>query len=114
MKKETIIKIFEENKSNNFSIVTNIGKGKGINGVSFVEYYGESIWNGDKERTRVLGFMEDCIVLEHYKNNSYWQGGTHKIYLPFDSILAIDIITEHSNENAFPKLSVKHNLNDIK
>lgn len=114
MKKETIIKIFEENKGNNFSIVTNIGDGKGINGVSFVEYSGEVNWNNDRKITKILGFMEDCIVLEHYENSSYWRGGTHKIYLPFDNIVTIDIITEHKNENAFPKLSVEHNLNDIK
>lgn len=117
MKKETIIKIFEKNKKNNFTIVTNIGVGRGINGVDFEEYVGYTKSNQGIEETKVLGFMEDCIVLENYRNCGWRKGGTHTIYLPFECITTIDFTNNSRNEECFPtKLpkEIKHNLKEIK
>ena len=119
MKKETIIKIFENNKTTNFSIITNIAEGKGINGVAFNTHIGcvqgKKEYSDEQyvvERTKILGFMEDCIVLEKYVNNAYWQGGEHTIYLPFDNIVTIDF--RKGDSSRFPiKLPFKHNLKTI-
>ena len=111
MKKETIISIFKSLKDSNFRIVTNIGEGKGINGVAFTDYYGHSTVSN--QSTRVLGFMGDCIVLEVECDSAYWSGGTHKVYIPCENIVMIDYLTEGGNTTRFPKLKVHHNLKEI-
>lgn len=109
MKKETLIKIFNDNKTTNFLLITNIGEGRGINGVSFNEYFGQV----DDESTKIKGFMEECIVLEHNVDNGYWRGGTHILYIPYENIVTVDFLTEHRNRYPL-KLSFKHNLKEIK
>lgn len=111
MKKETIISIFKSLKDSNFRITTNIGVGKGINGVAFVEYYGYSTVSN--QSTRVLGFIDECIVLEVEGDSAYWGGGTHKVYIPCENIVMIDYIAEGGNTTRFPKLKVHHNLKEI-
>lgn len=111
MKKETIISIFKSLKDSNFRITTNIGEGKGINGVAFVEYYGCSTVSN--QSTRVLGFMGECIVLEVEGDSAYWSGGTHKVYIPCENIVMIDYIAEGGNTTRFPKLKAHHNLKEI-
>ena len=111
MKKETIISIFKSLKDSNFRIVTNIGEGKGINGVAFTDYYGHSTVSN--QSTRVLGFMGECIVLEVEEESAYWSGGTHKVYIPCENIVMIDYIAKGGNATRFPKLKVHHNLKEI-
>jgi hypothetical protein len=111
MKKETIISIFKSLKDSNFRIVTNIGEGKGVNGVAFEEYYGHSTVS--KQSTRVLGFMDECIVLEVENESAYWSGGTHKVYIPCENIVMIDFIAEGGNTTRCPKLKAHHNLKEI-
>lgn len=111
MKKETIISIFKSLNDSNFRIVTNIGEGKGVNGVAFAEYYGHS--NVSNQSTRVLGFMDDCIVLEVEGDSAYWGGGTHKVYIPCENIVMIDYLADGGNTTRFPKLKVHHNLKEI-
>ena len=116
MNKETLIEIFKKNKDTNFSIITNIAEGRGINGVNFVKYYGEANRKPEyannytiDETTRIKGFMDTCIVIEHYKNNNYWAGGIHTLYIPYDAIVGIDFVTEH--RPSYPlKISHKHTL----
>lgn len=111
MKKETIISIFKSLKDSNFRIVTNIGEGKGVNGVAFAEYYGHSTVS--KQSTRVLGFMGECIVLEVENESAYWSGGTHKVYIPCENIVMIDYLADGGNTARFPKLKAQHNLKEI-
>jgi hypothetical protein len=111
MKKETIISIFKSLKDSNFRIVTNIGEGKGVNGVAFAEYYGHSTVS--KQSTRVLGFMGECIVLEVENESAYWSGGTHKVYIPCENIVMIDYLADGGNTARFPKLKAHHNLKEI-
>lgn len=111
MKKETIISIFKSLKDSNFRITTNIGEGKGINGVAFVEYYGCSTVSN--QSTRVLGFIDECIVLEVEGDSAYWSGGTHKVYIPCENIVMIDHLADGGNTTRFPKLKVHHNLKEI-
>lgn len=111
MKKETIISIFKSLKDSNFRIATNIGEGKGVNGVAFAEYYGHSTVS--KQSTRVLGFMGECIVLEVENESSYWSGGTHKVYIPCENIVMIDYLADGGNTARFPKLKAHHNLKEI-
>ena len=111
MKKETIISIFKSLKDSNFRIVTNIGEGKGINGSTFTDYYGQS--NVSNQSTRVLGFMDECIVLEVEGESAYWSGGTHKVYIPCENIVMIDHLADGGNTTRFPKLKVHHNLKEI-
>lgn len=113
MKKETIISIFKSLnlKGNNFRIVTNIGEGKGVNGVAFAEYYGHSTITN--QTTRVLGFMDECVVLEVESESAYWSGGIHKVYIPCENIVMIDCITEGGNTARFPKIKAHHNLTEI-
>jgi hypothetical protein len=111
MKKETIISIFKSLKDSNFRIVTNIGEGRGINGVAFADYYGHSTTSN--QSTRVLGFMGDCIVLEVEGDSAYWNGGTHKVYIPCENIVMIDHLADGGNTKRFPKLKAHHNLKEI-
>lgn len=111
MKKETIISIFKSLKDSNFRITTNIGEGRGVNGVAFVEYYGCSTVS--KQSTRVLGFMGECIVLEVENESAYWSGGTHKVYIPCENIVMIDYLADGGNTTRFPKLKAHHNLTEI-
>ena len=117
MKKETLMKIFQDNKSTNFCISTSNGRGRGINGVSFDDYTGclmaRNQYNDGyhiTETTKILGFMEDCLVLEVNRPcNSYWAGDTHIVYLPYNTITCVDFVTE--NRDCYPKkLSFRHKL----
>jgi hypothetical protein len=111
MTKETIISVFKSLKDSNFRIVTNIGEGRGINGVAFADYYGHSTTSN--QSTRVLGFIGDCIVLEVEGDSAYWNGGTHKVYIPCENIVMIDHLAEGGNTKRFPKLKAHHNLKEI-
>jgi hypothetical protein len=120
MKKETLMKIFENNKTTNFCISTSNATGRGINGVSFDDYSGCIMARNDygdgyhiTETTRILGFMEDCLVLEVNKpRNNYWVGGTHTIYLPYNTITCVDFVTE--DRKCYPKkLSFRHKLVEL-
>ena len=117
MKKETLMKIFQDNKSTNFCISTSNAAGRGINGVSFDDYNGCLMARKEyrdeyhvTETTKILGFMEDCLILEVNRPcNSYWDGGTHIIYLPYNTITCVDFVTD--DRKCYPKkLSFSHNL----
>lgn len=117
MTRETLMKIFQDNKTTNFCISTSNGRGRGINGVSFDDYTGcLKARNQYKEgyhiteTTKILGFMEDCLVLEQsHPCNHYWAGDTHKIYLPYNVITCVDFVCDDRDE--YPKkLTFEHNL----
>jgi hypothetical protein len=120
MKKETLMKIFENNKTTNFCISTSNATGRGINGVSFDDYTGCLMTKNEysdgyhiTETTKILGFMEDCLVLEVNKPcNNYWAGGTHTVYLPYNTITCVDFVTE--DRKCYPKkLSFRHKLVEL-
>ena len=119
MKKETLMKIFQNNKNTNFRISTSNATGRGINGVSFDDYIGCMMTRkeyGDtyyvSETTKILGFMEDCLVLENTHNDAYWQGGTHIVYLPYSAITCVDFVTE--DRKCYPKkLTFRHKLVEL-
>lgn len=113
MKKETLISIFKANKNSNFKITTNIGEGRGINGISFNEYYGVNY--PLNQTTKIVGFMDDCLVLEVGGRGCYWDKGVHKIYISYDAILSVDFIIENGMEDKYPNtIREKHNLKEIK
>lgn len=120
MKKETLMKIFQDNKSTNFCISTSNGRGRGINGVSFDDYTGCLMARKEyrdeyyiTETTKILGFMEDCLILEvNHSSTSYWCGGAHKVYLPYNVITGVDFVTE--DRKCYPKkLSFRHTLVEL-
>lgn len=119
MKKETLMKIFENNKTTNFCISTSNATGRGINGVSFDDYTGCLMARKEHrdeyyvaETTKILGFMEDCLVMESTHNNGYWRGGTHIVYLPYNTITCVDFVTE--DRKCYPKkLSFRHKLVEL-
>ena len=120
MKKETLMKIFENNKTTNFCISTSNATGRGINGVSFDDYYGCTMSHNEygdgyhiTETTKILGFMEDCLVLEQtHTSNAYWRGGTHTVYLPYNTITCVDFVAE--DRKCYPKkLSFRHKLVEL-
>ena len=119
MKKETLMKIFENNKTTNFCISTSNATGRGINGVSFDEYIGCLMAREEykdayyvSETTKILGFMEDCLVLENTHSGGYWQGGTHIVYLPYSVITCVDFVTE--DRKCYPKkLTFRHKLVEL-
>lgn len=120
MKKETLIKIFEANKTTNFCISTSNATGRGINGVSFDDYYGCTMSRKENgyeyyvtQTTKIIGFMEDCLVLEVNKPcNNYWQGGTHTVYLPYNVITCVDFVIE--DRKCYPKkLTFRHKLVEL-
>ena len=119
MKKETLMKIFQENKTTNFRISTSNATGRGINGVSFDSYYGRIMERKEyrdeyyvTETTKILGFMEDCLVLENTQSGGYWPGGTHTVYLPYNVITNVDFVTE--DRSCYPKkLTFRHKLVEL-
>lgn len=119
MKKETLMKIFEDNKTTNFRISTSNATGRGINGVSFDDYSGCIMARNDygdgyhiTETTKILGFMEDCLVLENTHTGGYWQGGAHIVYLPYSVITCVDFVTE--DRKCYPKkLTFRHKLAEL-
>lgn len=117
MTKNSLMTIFKKHNGVNFCISTCNAVGRGINGVSYNEYRGR-VMGGDNctyiaEETKIIGFMEDCIVLEVYSSSIYWQNGKHIIYLPYDCIVGVDIMS--INKDRYPlKLNFKHNLKEIK
>lgn len=119
MKKETLMKIFQDNKTTNFCISTSNATGRGINGVSFDNYTGCLMARNEygdghyiSQTTKILGFMEDCLVLETYTSNAYWRGGTHIVYLPYSVITCVDFVTE--DRKCYPKkLNFRHKLVEL-
>lgn len=120
MTKETLKKIFEIHKTTNFCISTSNATGRGINGVSFDDYNGCLMAckaHKDEyyvtETTKILGFMEDCLVLEVNRPcNNYWAGGKHITYLPYNTITCVDFVTEDRKD--YPKkLNFRHKLSDL-
>ena len=120
MKKETLMKIFEDNKTTNFCISTSNATGRGINGVSFDDYNGCLMTRKEhrdeyyiNETTKILGFMEDCLVLEVNRPcNNYWNGSIHIVYLPYNTITCVDFVTE--DRKSYPKkLSFRHKLVEL-
>lgn len=111
MTREILMKMFEKNKNVNFCINTNIAEGKGINGVDFSSYFGEVQNSNFNETTNIVEFDNDCLVLKNKKCETYWQGGEHLIYLSYSSIVSVDFLLLHPNNNRFPiKLSFKHDF----
>lgn len=120
MKKETLMKIFNDNKTTNFRISTSNATGRGINGVSFDDYVGCVMARKEykdeyyvTETTKILGFMEDCLVLENtHTRSGYWPGGTHTIYLPYSVINCVDFVNE--DRESYPKkLTFRHKLVEL-
>lgn len=114
------MKIFQENKTANFCISTSNATGRGINGVSFDDYTGCLMARKEYRdeyyitvTTKILGFMEDCLVLEvNHFSNAYWRGGTHIVYLPYNVITSVDFVTE--DRKCYPKkLSFRHKLVEL-
>ena len=120
MTKETVMAIFNAHKTTNFCITTNIAEGRGINGVSFGSFEGESLVKKEYHDeyyhaswTKILGFMDECIVLCHYENHSYWDGGEHIYYIPYSNIVSISF--REKDTPAYPiKMMRQHNLKEIK
>ncbi len=111
MTRETLMKMFEKNKNVNFRINTNIGEGKGINGVDYSSYYGEVRNCNFNETTNIVEFDDDCLVIKNEMWETYWRGGEHLIYLSYSSIVSVDFLLQHPNNNRFPiKLSFKHDF----
>lgn len=111
MTKETMMKMFEKNKNVNFRINTNIAEGKGINGVGYHSYCGEVQNSNFNETTNIVEFDNDYLVIKNRMWETYWQGGEHLIYLPYSSIVSVDFLLQHPNDNRFPiKLSFKHDF----
>lgn len=111
MTRETLMKMFEKNKNVNFCLNTNIAEGKGINGVGYHSYYGESSYNEQRETTNIVEFDDDCLVITHTQNGVYWQGGEHLIYLPYENIVSVDFLKRTNNSSRFPlTLSFKHDF----
>ena len=120
MKKETLMKIFQDNKTTNFCISTSNATGRGINGVSFDDYTGCLMARNDygdgyhiTQTTKIIGFMEDCLVLEvNQPSTSYWCDSSHKVYLPYNVITCVDFVTE--NRIRYPKeLNFSHKLVEL-
>lgn len=120
MKKETLMKIFEDNKTTNFCISTSNATGRGINGISFDDYTGCLMARNEyndgyhiTETTKILGFMEDCLVLEYYCTESlFGAGDTHIVYLPYNTITCVVFVTE--NRECYPKeLNFRHKLVEL-
>ena len=114
------MRIFEDNKTTNFCISTSNATGRGINGVSFDDYCGCVMTCNDHgdgyhitQTTKIIGFMEDCLVLEvDNPCNNYWGGGIHTVYLPYNTITSVDFVTEE--RMCYPKrLIFKHKLVEL-
>ena len=106
--KEILKEMFKKNKTLNFCIYTNIGEGRGMNGVSFASFIGE----GKEEGHIIKGFADSYIVIEKTDSGAYFSGAKKDIYLPYECIVRVDFITDTTH--SYYRFYGKHNLKDIK
>lgn len=106
--KEILMSMFKKNKTLNFVIYTNLGRGRGMNGVSFESFVGES----SEENHTIRGFADSYVIIEKTDSGPYIAGAKKDIYLPYEQIVRVDFITDVKSK--FYNFSGKHNLREIK
>lgn len=106
--KDILMAMFKKNKTLNFIIYTNLGRGRGINGVSFESFVGES----SEESHIIKGFADSYVIIEKTDSGAYLTGAKKDIYLPYEQIVRVDFITDVKSR--FYNFSGKHNLKEIK
>lgn len=116
--KEILMDLFKKNTSLNFQIYTNIARGRGINGVSYYSFMGDSYLD-DRRNTKgntstIKGFADTYLVIEvqqDRENRLYYCGAKREVYVPYDNIVMVDFITDESHP--LYGFTGKHNLNEI-
>lgn len=106
--KDVLKAMFKKNAKRNFCIYTNIGEGRGINGVDYMSFIGE----GKEESHCIKGFADTYIVIEKTNSGCYFRGAKKDIYIPYESIMRVDFITDV--ESNYYYFNGVHNLKDIK
>lgn len=89
MKKETFKKIMEM-VGNKFNIVTNIAKGRGINGVSFYSFKERNYTHDGKEYGyfTTINYEDDFAVIT-YSVRSNDENETKTFYVPYENIVMV-------------------------
>lgn len=108
--KDVLKAMFKKNAKRNFCIYTNIGEGKGINGIDYMSFVGTCNY----ENHCIKGFADTYIVIEKTEtgNENYFSGAKKDIYIPYECIMRVDFITDV--ESNFYDFDGIHNLKDIK
>jgi hypothetical protein len=114
--KNTLMDLFKKNEKRNFQIYTNIAYGRGINGVSYHSFVGDSYLDDDRRNIgnicSIKGFGETYVVIEYKGEKGFYYGNAPKeIYIPYDTIVMVDFITDESNK--FYGFTGKHNLTEL-
>lgn len=114
--KEILMDLFKKNEKRNFQIYTNIAQGRGINGVNYRSFVGDSYLDDDRRNIgnicSIKGFGETYLVIE-YKGEKglYYCNAPKEIYVPYDTIVMVDFINDDSNK--FYGFTGKHNLKEL-
>lgn len=114
--KEILMDLFKKNKKRNFQIYTNIAVGRGINGVNYRSFVGDSYLDDDRREIgnicSIKGFGETYLVIEHKgEKGLYYCNAPKEIYVPYDAIVMVDFINDKSNK--FYGFTGKHNLKEL-
>ena len=109
--KEILMDLFKKNEGLNYCIYTDIGVGRGINGVDFRSFIGELIDDRDKIQHVIKGFTDNCIVIEKSTSGYYYSDAKKDIYVPYEKIVMVDFITDTAHR--YYKFTGRHNLKEI-
>ena len=93
MKKSIIEAVFTKNNGINFVIRTNIARGRGINGVDYLDYDGVLTNEGKTYYTTITELNEDYMVLDVQTYDKYPSYHYEEI-LPLENIVSIEFIKE--------------------
>ena len=97
MTEKAFTKLVSMNEGKNFQILTNIARGRGINGVEYLNFYGSHQWeenqNKHYERTTICACAEGClhIVVETTADPGF-RYGTYDYYIPLENVVGIMFI----------------------
>jgi hypothetical protein len=116
--KEILMDIFKKNENRNFQICTNIGVGRGINGIDFKSFIGDNYIDSERRRkgntSSIKGFADTYLVIECARENEwghYYCGAKKEVYVPYNNIVMVNFITDETHP--LYGFTGKHNLNEI-
>lgn len=109
--KEILMDLFKKNEGLNFCIYTDIGIGRGINGIDFWSFTGEITYDGKMTQHVIKGFADSCLVIEKTTGGYYYSDAKKDIYVPYKKIMMVDFITDTSHKDY--KFTGHHNLKEI-
>lgn len=101
MTEKAFTSLVAANEGKNFHILTNIARGRGINGVDYLSFWGLHRWEENQnkryEQTTICDCTENCVHIIVKTNRDSWgENGTYDYYIPLENIVAV-VFVESQN-----------------